>query len=54
MNARKVFLNFFIAEGFRRRGKEDKARFMNTSEASLEEVAIILFCRKSWDMAKLI
>jgi four helix bundle protein len=26
-----------IAEGFKRRGKADKARFMNTAEASLEE-----------------
>jgi four helix bundle protein len=26
-----------IAEGFRRRGKPDKVRFLNTSEASLEE-----------------
>ncbi|MGH9813217.1 MAG: four helix bundle protein [Candidatus Acidiferrales bacterium] len=26
-----------IAEGFRRRGRVDKARFMNLAEASLEE-----------------
>jgi four helix bundle protein len=26
-----------IVEGFRRRGKADKVRFLNTSEASLEE-----------------
>jgi four helix bundle protein len=26
-----------ITEGFRRRGKADKVRFLNTSEASLEE-----------------
>ena len=26
-----------IAEGFRKRGKADKARFMNTAEGSLEE-----------------
>ena len=26
-----------IAEGFRKRGRADKARFMNTAEASLEE-----------------
>jgi four helix bundle protein len=26
-----------IAEGFRRRGKPEKARFMNIAEASLEE-----------------
>jgi four helix bundle protein len=26
-----------IAEGFRKRGKADKARFMNTAEASVEE-----------------
>ncbi len=27
-----------IAEGFTRRGKADKARFMNMAEASLEEI----------------
>jgi four helix bundle protein len=26
-----------IAEGFRKRGRADKARFMNTAEGSLEE-----------------
>lgn len=26
-----------IAEGFRKRGKQDKARFMNTAEGSIEE-----------------
>jgi four helix bundle protein len=26
-----------IAEGFRKRGKADKARFMNTAEGSVEE-----------------
>jgi len=26
-----------IAEGFRKRGKADKARFMNTAEGSLDE-----------------
>ena len=26
-----------IAEGFRRRGKQDKARFLNIAEGSLEE-----------------
>jgi four helix bundle protein len=26
-----------IAEGFRKRGKADKARFMNTAEGSIEE-----------------
>jgi four helix bundle protein len=35
-----------IAEGFRRRGKADKARFMNTSEASLEEVRYYLILSK--------
>jgi four helix bundle protein len=35
-----------IAEGFRRRGKADKARFLNTSEASLEEVRYYLILSK--------
>jgi four helix bundle protein len=33
-----------IAEGFRRRGKADKVRFLNTSEASLEESRYYLKC----------
>jgi four helix bundle protein len=35
-----------IAEGFRRRGQADKARFMNTAEGSLEE------CRYDLTLAK--
>ena len=31
-----------IAEGFRRRGKADKARFMNVAEASINECAYYL------------
>ena len=31
-----------IAEGFRRRGKPDKARFMNIAEGSLEECRYFL------------
>jgi four helix bundle protein len=31
-----------IAEGFRRRGKADKARFMNVAESSLEETRYYL------------
>ena len=31
-----------IAEGFRRRGKADKARFMNIAEGSIEECAYFL------------
>ncbi len=31
-----------IAEGFKRRGKLDKARFMNISQGSLEEVRYLL------------
>ncbi len=31
-----------IAEGFRRRGRADKARFMNVAEASLEECSYYL------------
>lgn len=35
-----------IAEGFRRRGKLDKVRFLNTSEASLEESRYYLILSK--------
>jgi len=28
-----------IAEGFRKRGRADKARFINTAEGSLEEIS---------------
>jgi len=31
-----------IAEGFRRRGKPEKARFLNIAEASLDEVRYFL------------
>jgi len=31
-----------IAEGFMRRGKADKARFMNIAEGSVEECQILL------------
>ena len=37
MRKAAVSITANIAEGFRRRGKADKARFLNTSEASLEE-----------------
>ena len=35
-----------IAEGFRRRGKPDKARFMNMAEGSLEECRYYLILAK--------
>lgn len=35
-----------IAEGFRRRGKADKARFMNMAEGSLEECRYYLILSK--------
>jgi four helix bundle protein len=35
-----------IAEGFRRRGKPDKVRFLNISEASLEECRYYLILSK--------
>jgi len=35
-----------IAEGFRRRGKADKARYMNVAEASLEESRYYLILAK--------
>ena len=35
-----------IAEGFRRRGKPDKARYMNIAEGSLEECRYYLILAK--------
>jgi len=35
-----------IAEGFRRRGRADKARFMNLAEASLDECSYYLILAK--------
>jgi four helix bundle protein len=35
-----------IAEGFRRRGKPDKARFMNIAEGSVEECRYFLILAK--------
>src|ERR1039457_5415891 len=35
-----------IAEGFRRRGKADKARFMNIAEGSVEECRYFLILAK--------
>jgi four helix bundle protein len=35
-----------IAEGFRRRGKADKARFMNIAEGSIEECRYFLILVK--------
>ncbi len=35
-----------IAEGFRRRGKADKARFMNMAEGSVEECRYLLILAK--------
>lgn len=35
-----------IAEGFRRRGKADKARFMNVAEGSVEECRYFLILAK--------
>ena len=35
-----------IAEGFRRRGKADKARFMNMAEGSIEECRYYLILAK--------
>ncbi len=35
-----------IAEGFRRRGKPDKARFMNLAEGSIEECRYYLILAK--------
>jgi four helix bundle protein len=38
-----------IAEGFRRRGKADKVRFLNTSESSLEESRYYLILTEDLD-----
>ena len=39
-----------IAEGFRRRGKADKARYMNMAEASLEESRYYLILALAQDL----
>ncbi len=41
-----------IAEGFRKRGKADKARFMNTAEGSLEESRYYLILVQDLDYGK--
>jgi four helix bundle protein len=41
-----------IAEGFRRRGKADKARFMNIAEGSLEESRYYLILAKDLGYAE--
>jgi four helix bundle protein len=41
-----------IAEGFRRRGKGDKARFMNMAEGSLEECRYYLILSADLDYGK--
>jgi four helix bundle protein len=40
-----------IAEGFRRRGKSDKVRFLNISQGSLEESRCFLFLCRDLDYA---
>jgi four helix bundle protein len=46
MRRAAVSITANIAEGFRRRGKSDKARFMNVSQGSVEESRCYLFlCR---------
>src|SRR5216110_22817 len=41
-----------IAEGFKRRGKADKARFYNTSQASLEECRYYLILGRDLEYTK--
>ena len=41
-----------IAEGFRRRGKDDKARFINIAEGSLEECRYYLILAADLDYGK--
>jgi len=41
-----------IAEGFRRRGRQDKARFMNLAEGSLEECRYYLILARDLDPVK--
>lgn len=40
-----------IAEGFKRRGKQDKRRFLNIAQASLEECRYYLILAKDLDYA---
>jgi four helix bundle protein len=42
LRKRAVSIPADIAEGLRRRGKAERARFLNTSEASLEEIRYYL------------
>jgi len=46
MRRAAVSITANIAEGFRRRGKADKARFMNIAEGSLEECRYYLILAK--------
>jgi four helix bundle protein len=46
MRRAAVSLPANIAEGFRRRGKADKARFMNMAEGSIEECRYFLILAK--------
>ncbi len=46
MRRAAVSISANIAEGFRRRGKPDKARFMNIAEGSLEECRYFLILAK--------
>ncbi len=41
-----------IAEGFKKRGKKDKARFMNISQGSLEE-CLHHFIQRSWLLGRI-
>jgi four helix bundle protein len=41
-----------IAEGFRKRGKADKARFLNKAEGSIEESRYYLILAKDLNYAK--
>jgi four helix bundle protein len=46
MRRAAVSISANIAEGFRRRGKADKARFMNIAEGSVEECRYFLLLTK--------
>ena len=47
-----VFIPANIAEGYRKRGKADKARFLNISEGSLEECKYYLILTKDLDYSR--
>ncbi len=53
MRRAAVSIQANIAEGFARRGKYDKARFMNIAEGSLEEIRYYLILSQDLSYGKM-